>query len=179
VEKDRIDRLSVLDTPARSLAVFPRPQFPNSAPGRTEYFFDRIKDPGNLGTVVRTAAWFGIARIWCSPESVDPFNPKVVQASMGGIATVEVRTARAEDVLETWRAEGRRIFKTGMKGLAPGALVEIDRLGLIFGSEGDGIRPEIDQMLSETVSISRAPNSSMESLNLAISTGILMHIRES
>ncbi len=178
VEKERLERLSALESPGRSLAVFPKPEFSNGSEQRTEYFFDRIKDPGNLGTVLRTAAWFGIARIWCSPESVDPFNPKVVQASMGGVASVEIRTASAKDAIETWQSEGRTVFKTGMRGREPAVLNEFDRVALIFGSEGDGIQAGIEQMLDRTISIGRAEHSTMESLNLAISTGILMHVRE-
>ena len=128
---------------------------------------DDIQDPGNLGTIIRTAEWFGINHIICSIGTVDAFNPKVVQATMGSLARVKVYyTALADFITQaempTFAAllEGKSIYKTtfGNAGL------------IIMGNEGNGIRKEIIEQVDHAITIPRI--GSAESLNVAIATTI-------
>ena len=87
------------------LAIPEYPEFDSKTISDLVLMLDDIKDPGNLGTIIRTADWFGIKQIICSPETVDAFNPKVVQASMGSLARVEVHYAELSKILKTKPAD--------------------------------------------------------------------------
>jgi len=128
---------------------------------------DGVQDPGNLGTIIRTADWFGFKELICSTDTVEAYNPKVVQASMGSLARIKVIYTDLEDVirrssLPTFAATlgGTSIFETkfGTEGL------------LILGNEGNGIRPEILEKVSNQVTIPLF--GAAESLNVAVSAGI-------
>jgi TrmH family RNA methyltransferase len=128
---------------------------------------DGIQDPGNLGTIIRTADWFGFKQVICSTDTAEAYNPKVVQASMGSLARMEVIYTNLEDLirnssLPTFAATlgGTSIFETnfGSEGL------------LILGNEGNGIRPEILEKVGNQVTIPQF--GAAESLNVAVSAGI-------
>jgi TrmH family RNA methyltransferase len=128
---------------------------------------DGIQDPGNLGTIIRTADWFGFKQVICSTDTAEAYNPKVVQASMGSLARMEVIYTNLEDLirnsnLPTFAATlgGTSIFETNFssEGL------------LILGNEGNGIRPEILEKVGNRVTIPQF--GAAESLNVAVSAGI-------
>ncbi|MEO1261869.1 MAG: RNA methyltransferase [Bacteroidota bacterium] len=137
-------------------------------------FLDEIKDPGNMGTILRIADWFGIKWVFLSDGCVEVYNPKVVQSSMGAflrIKTVKIPLAeivvQAKDlpVLGT-KLEGQSVFKITM----PEAAV------IVVGNESRGISPENSHLLTQAISIPRHPSGGAESLNAAVATGIICSI---
>ena len=135
-------------------------------------FLDGIQDPGNLGTILRIADWFGISRVFSSPDCVDPFNPKVVQATMGAFLRVSCIETTIDRLYQEYPGipiygevmDGENVFHTSLKG-ANGIIV--------IGNEGSGISPEAERLLSHRISIPPAAHSGAESLNAAVATGIL------
>jgi len=128
---------------------------------------DGVQDPGNMGTIIRTADWFGIEHIICSEDTVDVYNPKVVQATMGSLARVNVHYTQLTDVINRLKLpvfgallNGQNIYNTnfGTEGL------------VIMGNEGNGIRPQLQQLITAAVTIPRVGKA--ESLNVAMATTI-------
>lgn len=134
---------------------------------------DGVQDPGNLGTIIRIADWFGIENIYCSQDTVDVYNPKVVQATMGSIARVNVEYGDLRALIQSL-PEGTPVYGT----LLDGDNIyhdELDNRGLIvMGNEGKGITPEIKQMVNHRLLIPNFPEGreTAESLNVAIATAI-------
>ena len=134
---------------------------------------DGVQDPGNLGTIIRIADWFGIENIYCSQDTVDAYNPKVVQATMGSIARVNVEYGDLSALIQSL-PEGTPVYGT----LLDGDNIyhdELDNRGLIvMGNEGKGITPEIKQMVNHRLLIPNFPEGreTAESLNVAIATAI-------
>lgn len=130
---------------------------------------DGVQDPGNMGTIMRTSDWFGINHIICSKDTVDCYNEKVVQASMGSIFRVLVEYADLDELLENYDGpiygalmEGENVFK-----------MKFDQKGIILlGNEGNGIRPSTIEKITHPVHIPGAGN--VESLNVAVAGGILI-----
>jgi TrmH family RNA methyltransferase len=164
-------KISSLKTPQEIAALVKIPHWPslNNAQLKQKFslVLDGIQDPGNLGTIIRTADWFGIHDIICSGDTVDAYNPKVVQASMGSLSRVNVHYANLADVLVKINLpifgavlSGENIYKTnfGNEGL------------IVMGNEGNGMRPEIERLITKAVTIPRAGKA--ESLNVAIATAL-------
>lgn len=135
--------------------------------GKFSLVLDGMQDPGNMGTIVRTADWFGIRDIICSEDTVDVYNPKVVQASMGSLSRVNVHythlpTALPQIGLPVFGAmlNGENIYHTdfGTEGL------------IVMGNEGNGLRPEIEKLISKSVTIPGSGKA--ESLNVAIAAAL-------
>ncbi|MDB5138647.1 MAG: rRNA ((2479)-2-O)-methyltransferase [Mucilaginibacter sp.] len=129
---------------------------------------DGIQDPGNMGTIIRTADWFGIEHIICAEDTVDVYNPKVVQASMGSLSRINVYYTNLETFLPQIELpvfgamlNGGNIYHTdfGNEGL------------IVMGNEGNGMRPEIERLITKAVTIPRTGKA--ESLNVAIATALL------
>ncbi len=166
-----VEKISTLKTPQDIIALVKIPEWPvlsaNILQNKFSIVLDGIQDPGNMGTIIRTADWFGIKHIICSDDTVDVYNPKVVQATMGSIAHVSVYYTGLETFLSKIKLplfgallEGENIYKTnfGNEGL------------VIMGNEGNGLRPEIIKMVQHAVTIPRMGNA--ESLNVGIATAI-------
>ena len=131
---------------------------------------DGINDPGNLGTIIRTMDWFGITQLVCSEDTVDFYNPKVIQSTMGSFTRIQIRYTRLTDFLSTYKGRkiGADISGTPLSDIGislPAAIV--------MGSESHGIRPEIRTLLDEFITISKIGKA--ESLNVGIATGIICH----
>ena len=138
-------------------------------------YLDGIQDPGNLGTILRTADWFGIEYIFCSPDTADIYNPKVVQASMGSICRTKVIYSNFEQIKKLSRIsnaeiagaflEGKNIFKE----MLPSKTI------LVIGNEGNGISKEIESEVQIKIMIPSfaTENITAESLNVAVATGII------
>ena len=166
-----LEKISTLKTPQEVLALVKMPQWPvlqyEHLKGKFSLVLDGIQDPGNLGTIIRIADWFGIENIICSDDTVDAYNPKVVQACTGSLARVKVHYARLNDFLPGVKLpvfgallDGSNIYKTdfGSEGL------------LVVGNEGNGIRPEVQKLVGKAVTIPRIGKA--ESLNVAIATAL-------
>jgi len=178
IRESDMERITAFKTPSPICAVFAMPEAEdekNFIP-KAEWILalDGISDPGNLGTLLRTAEWFGMFRVVCSADSVDAFNPKCVQASMGSAGRVKILYTDLPSFLHRMPAhipifgadmEGQSIYKVPV----PSAGI------LVLGSEGQGLRPEIRNQIKTWISIPRGHTGSRpESLNVAIAGSILI-----
>jgi rRNA methylases len=135
---------------------------------------DSVRDPGNLGTIVRLADWFGIKTILASTDTVELYNPKVVQATMGSIFRIEVRYCDLAEVLAGQKSEGRKIYGTFLEGENI-YTTDKDRNGIIvMGSESNGISPKVEACITHKITIPpfSCESHGPESLNVAIATAI-------
>jgi RNA methyltransferase, TrmH family len=164
-----LDRISFLSTPNMVLGIFKQPVKAVDA-GQWVILLDGIQDPGNLGTIIRIADWYGVQQIICSEDTADAFNPKVVQSSMGSIARVQVRYT---NLIQFVRAEQTRQFYAAvLDGDKLPAVKPSGASGLVIGNESAGIRKELLQELTHFVTIPKTGVA--ESLNAAVATGILL-----
>ena len=181
ITSDELKKISDLVTPNQILAVAEIP-FPDSeyiyTPGTISIMLDGIRDPGNMGTILRTADWFGIKKLICSTDSVDIFNPKVVQASMGSIGRVEASYLDLELFLKQISPE---IPVYGALLHAPSITEKkFTKAGIILvGSESHGISEKLIPFINEPVHIPRFSFSDSlnktESLNASIANGIICY----
>jgi TrmH family RNA methyltransferase len=165
-----LGRMSSLKNPNRVLAVCHKDWSQKEVSGGWILALDEISDPGNLGTIIRICDWMGVESIVCATDSVELFNPKVVQASMGSLFRVAVSYANLEDYLE--KSGSETILEADMKGDSIYKF-EFPKKGiLVMGSESHGLRPEISAKCTGKISIPQFGGG--ESLNVAVSTGILL-----
>lgn len=129
---------------------------------------DGINDPGNLGTIIRTADWFGIEAVLLNDESVDPYNPKVVNASKGSFSRVKVYKQSLPGLLADYNGE---VLAADMHGESINELGPISSCVLVMGSESHGISHEIEKYITTRITIPSAGNA--ESLNVGVATGII------
>ena len=166
-----LEKFSSLTTPQEVIALVKIPQWPvlqtQQLANSFSLVLDGIQDPGNLGTIIRTADWFGIGNIICSDDTVDAYNPKVVQATMGSLARVKVHYTNIATFLKAAKLpiygallDGENIYKTdfGTEGL------------IVMGNEGNGISADIEALIQKRVTIPQLGKA--ESLNVAIATAI-------
>lgn len=133
---------------------------------------DGIKDPGNLGTIMRTADWFGINTIICGTDTVDAFNPKTIAASMGSFLRVKTVQYELEDILASAKSNGVAVYATAMKGTALGDINFKKPCIIVMGSESHGVKPKLQSLASETITIPRIGKA--ESLNVGVAAGIIL-----
>lgn len=135
---------------------------------------DKINDPGNLGTIIRTADWFGLKQIILSEDCVDVYNPKVVRSTMGSLFHVNIfKTKHIDTTLATLKNNhGYIINALDMKGETISKLKSSQKNIYVFGSESHGVRAELDELIDNRYTIPGAGNT--ESLNVAVAAGILM-----
>ncbi len=170
IGEGELRKISSLTTPPGVLATANLPAFQPLEGGLT-FYLDGIRDPGNLGTILRIADWFGFSAVYCSPDCADAFSPKVVQASMGAILHVPVAELPLADLLLSWGE--RPVVGAVLDGTnAFQASLPTEAL-LVVGSESEGIRPEIARHLTHRLTLPRTPGSRAESLNAAVAAGIL------
>ena len=171
ISLNNIQKISALTTPPDIIALVKIPQWPaiqySTLQKKFSLVLDGIQDPGNMGTIIRTADWFGIDHIICSEDCVDVYNPKVVQATMGSLSRVNVHYTDIAGVLTEVKLpvygallDGENIYTTnfGTEGL------------IVMGNEGNGLRPDIIRLVNKAVTIPRTGKA--ESLNVAIATAI-------
>lgn len=178
ISRKELEQASGLVSPQAVLALVKIPVYhfdPESLTGETVLAFEAIRDPGNLGTIMRTADWFGIRHILCSPDSVDCFNPKVVQSSMGAFLRVQVHYTDLEKAVaeRAWRT--KPVYGTLLKGENLYE-AELDRAPLvIFGNEARGLSPRLRPLVAKALTIpSFSPDGiASESLNLASSVAVV------
>ena len=186
-----IERASSLRTPQGSIAVFRKPQFqlPVIQPDTLYLALDGIQDPGNLGTIIRTADWFGIRDIICSANTADCFSPKVVQATMGALARVRVHYTDLPAWLtntqhSTLNSQPSTIYGTLLTGkdlYAPDAIPDKRSGIIVMGNEGNGLSPEVRKLITHSLRIPSFPPDAptSESLNVAIATAVILaHFRQ-
>jgi len=171
IEVFELEKMSMLQTPNQVLAVAMMPQQVKALDlgGQLTLVLDGIQDPGNMGTIIRTADWFGITQIVASEDTVDVYNPKVIGATMGSFMRVSVTYKNLQEWMPTVKLrvygallEGENIFTTNAvkEGL------------LVIGSEGKGIRENILDLITYPVTIPKIGGA--ESLNAGIAAGIIV-----
>jgi TrmH family RNA methyltransferase len=172
VSGSELEKISQLKTPNQVLAVLKKFETGESitVKGKISLVLDTIQDPGNMGTIIRIADWFGVEQIICSEECADIYNPKVVQATMGSIARVKVFYTELEEWLQNQKEisiyaallEGKDVSKIGVlkEGL------------IMIGNESKGISDRLLNLVTEKITIPQKGKA--ESLNAAVATGIIL-----
>lgn len=175
---DEVRKASLLKNPQDVIALFRKPAADSgvclSRLSGLSLFLDNVQDPGNLGTIIRVADWFGITHLFCSEGSADVYNPKVVQATMGSLARVKVHCCPAKEFFPALPV-GMKVFGTFMDGDNIYA-VDLPRDGVVvMGNEGNGISHETERYINERLSIPllHREGSRPESLNVAMATAIV------
>jgi TrmH family RNA methyltransferase len=167
-----LEKISQLTTPNQVLGIIEKIQWKNDPEikGNISLALDTIQDPGNMGTIIRLADWFGIKNIFCSVECADVYSPKVVQSSMGSISRVRVEYT---DIL-SWARENNdvRIYAAVLGGRDVTKMEKISEGIIIIGNESKGINKEIVKLANVHVTI--LGKGKAESLNAAAATGIIL-----
>ena len=179
VSEDELSRISFLQHPQQVLAVFPMPSYdesidyPKELKEKLTLALDSVQDPGNLGTIIRIADWFGIETILCSHETADAYNPKVIQATMGSIARVRIIYTDLTKTLEAIASE-MPIYGTFLDGENIHSRQLPKEAVIVMGNEGKGISQEVAKLVTDRVLIPNYPagRPTADSLNVAIATAI-------
>ncbi|MFP2997355.1 RNA methyltransferase [Spongiivirga sp. MCCC 1A20706] len=173
ITERELQKISFLKTPNKVLAVFKIPEQPAIFKKGLTVVLDDVRDPGNLGTIIRLCDWFGVVQLVCSEQTVDCFNPKVVQATMGSIARVQVIYTDLDTYLSK---ESRPIYAAVMNGASIYADTLPQDAVLIMGNEANGISESVQQFATHPVTIPRFGTlQKTESLNVAMATSILLN----
>jgi TrmH family RNA methyltransferase len=166
-----LEKISALHTPNQVLAVFEKAApAPLKLAGNISLVLDDVQDPGNMGTIIRIADWFGVKNIVCSLHSADIYNPKVVQSTMGSLGRVNIIYAN----LSEWLAQnnGISVYAAALDGKNLAQVKTLQEAILIIGNESKGISEAILQLATEKITIPRI--GAAESLNAAVATGIIL-----
>lgn len=173
VDEKELKKISFLKTPQQALAVFRIPDFREIQLSGLILVLDGVRDPGNLGTMIRLCDWFGIEQIICSEDTVDCYNPKVVQASMGSLTRVKVFYTNVAGIIFDNKEipvygamlEGENIYKSELPEFA----------FIVMGNEANGVSEEVESLLTHRINIPQFGNSQdTESLNVATATAIIL-----
>jgi TrmH family RNA methyltransferase len=171
VDEIMLSRLSFLTTPNQVIGVFKIPDHGKFTPaGQVSLMLQNIQDPGNMGSIIRCADWFGIKQVVCSLDCVDAFNPKTVQATMGSIARVKVFNEDLSVILNAHK--NIPVYAATLSGKNIDECKKISEGIIIIGNESKGISDEIMKLSTEKITIPRKGNA--ESLNAAVATGIIL-----
>jgi TrmH family RNA methyltransferase len=172
ISETDLKRISFLTTPNKALAVFKMPKPKDIDGNQLILALDDIRDPGNLGTIIRLCDWFGVKDLVCSEATVDCFNPKVIQATMGSITRVNISYVNLEQFIED---SSLPIFGAFMEGESVYSTKLPDKGILVMGNEANGISEEIEAVITEKISIPRfGDTQTTESLNVATATAIFL-----
>lgn len=175
---EELRQLSSLKTPHNAIAIVPKPDFKldnvKISKGLTAAL-DCVQDPGNLGTIIRAAAWFGIKDIVCSMDCVDVYNPKVIQSSMGAILHVNIHYTDLRKFLSAAKEKSLPVFGTMLEGECLYDHKLANKGIIIFGNESRGISDELTPFLSDKIMIPGADQSKpgIESLNVSMAASVI------
>jgi len=177
IEAREFTKISNQKSPQGVLAVFKKREDtwkPEDIIQKLTLALDDIQDPGNLGTIIRIADWFGITHVFCSEHTADAYNPKTIQATMGALARVRVHTVNLKEFLETGPVN-EPVYGTFMDGenvydksLSPHGVI-------VMGNEGNGISNEIEKLVTDRLLIPNFPVGQLtsESLNVGVATALI------
>jgi RNA methyltransferase, TrmH family len=167
-----LERLSFLSTPNQVVGLFAIPALsPLSLKNKVSIIADGIQDPGNLGTIVRCADWFGIEQVICSKDAADIYNPKAVQSTMGSIARVKVYYEDLHSLL-TKNHNQLRVYAATLNGTDIKKIKPLTEGAIVIGNESKGISDALLSLVDEKITITRKGKA--ESLNAAVATGIIL-----
>jgi TrmH family RNA methyltransferase len=167
-----LQRISGLKTPNTAVAIFRMPEHKVIIDSSLVVALDDVRDPGNLGTIIRLCDWFGIEHLVCSLETVDCFNPKVVQATMGSLTRVQMTYTNLEEYIKQSKLE---VFGTFMDGTSIYSEALPKNGIIVMGNEANGISPKIERLVHKKIGIPRFGNlKATESLNVATAAAIIL-----
>ena len=172
ISNNDLKRISSLKTPNKVLAVVKIKKVSLDLNSNTVLALDGVKDPGNLGTIIRLADWFGVKDIICSDDCVDYLNPKVVQSSMGSFTRVNLHYTSLIDAFKKY--SDYKLFMTVLNGTPVGDMSDVKKKIIVMGSESKGIREEILELTSEKITIPKSKSSKAESLNVSVAAAIIL-----
>lgn len=168
-----LKKISALKTPNNILAVFHQPKEKEITTNNWVVAVDDVRDPGNLGTIIRLCDWFGITNLFCSTQTVDCYNPKTLQATMGSLARVNIVYGDLEAFLKSTKMpvygafmDGKNVYKedfTAENGV------------LVMGNEANGVSATVEKLITKKISIPQYGAKTTESLNVATATAILLN----
>lgn len=172
IDERELKKISFLQHPKDSVAICQIPGNMQFEESNLQLILDGIQDPGNLGTIIRLADWFGIKNLICSEDTADLYNPKVIQASMGSFTRVNLFYTQIDHFL----TESANLnIGTDMVGENIYQFEFPDKLNLVLGNEGNGMRPSTVDLLHHKVCIPRfGPSQSTESLNVSVAASIIL-----
>lgn len=176
ISKAELDKISLFENNNFGVALvhIPKTDFQLPEKGDFSLVLDNIQDPGNMGTIIRTAAWFGFDKIYCSLTTVDVYNHKVLQSTMGNFTKVHLQYCDlVNDLFANLNLDDFDTFGAFLEGENYKHLSPKQGL-LVFGNEGKGISQEVEKYITKKIKIP-AVNESVESLNVAVAAGILMN----
>lgn len=170
--ESELKKMSALKNNNGVLAVFKIPEQKSYQATGLQVFLESIRDPGNLGTIIRLCDWYGISQLICSEDTVDCYNPKVVQATMGSIARVSIHYTSLLSLLKETKLP---TYAAVMNGENVYAETLSEEAILVMGNEANGISEELVKLIQHRITIPNfSKNNSAESLNVATATGILL-----
>ena len=169
---DELEKISHLTTPNQVIAIVKKIEWQREPEvrGAISLVLDTIQDPGNMGTIIRLADWFGVKNIFCSIDSADVYNPKVVQSSMGSISRVRVEYGDILSFLKKY--EEIRIYAAVLDGRDITKMEKINEGIIVIGNESKGITEEVLKFANVKITIPRKGKA--ESLNAGVATGIIL-----
>jgi len=175
---EELKKLSTLKTPHNALAVIVMPEFipdPEDLRKELTVALECVQDPGNLGTIIRAAAWFGLKNIYCSPDCVDVYNSKVIQASMGAILQIRVHYTDLHELLKKAIDLDLPVFGTMINGESIYTSRLADKGIILLGNESKGISDELMPFVTNKISIPRLAEatSGIESLNVSMAASVV------
>lgn len=179
ITNEEMKKISGLSTPSNVFALIEIPEFKISYEDLSNTLIlalDDIQDPGNLGTIIRLADWFGIDTVLCTNETVDAFSPKVIQSCMGAISRVKIIYCDLEETLKELNAKyNLPVYGTFMEGDDIYKVNLSSKGVIVMGNEGNGISPKIEKIVSKKIHIPTFANNrtAVESLNVAMATAIV------
>lgn len=177
-ESSYIKKISSLKTPSSVIGVFRISNSPtddDQIENSLSLLLDDIQDPGNLGTIIRIADWFGIKQIFCSQNTVDLYNPKVIQATMGAIARINLSYTSLSDLIVKYQSPDFPVYGTFLEGKTIYNCELKNKGFIVMGNEGKGVSDEIRNLVSDKLFIPNFPSDqhTSESLNVSVATAII------
>lgn len=179
ISTKEMGQISALKNPSEILVVFEIPSLSDSSNSVKDFIIalDDIHDPGNLGTIIRTADWFGINNIVCSENSVDVYNPKVVQATMGSLSRVNVSKVSIKEFIQNLDPDVP-VYGAMLQGKATTEFNNPSPGVILIGSEAHGISSELENLITDRITIpllNKSTSSQPESLNASVACAIICY----
>jgi TrmH family RNA methyltransferase len=171
ISEKELERISFHSSPNQVLAIFTKPVFKKSLrPEGLILLLDTIQDPGNFGTIIRTADWFGVKYIVCSEDTVDVFNPKVVQSAMGSLVRVEINYRNLVEYIRM--NPDVPVYAGSLTGEDLKEKIKLPKVMLLMGNESKGVSHILESLALKKIRI--PGKGAAESLNVAVATGIIL-----
>ena len=173
VTENILKYISELDNPQKIMGICKK-IIPNENLGNKILILDKVQDPGNLGTIIRSAVAFNVDTIILSEDTVSIYNSKVIRASQGMLFHINIKIGNLKEEIDNLKRQNYKIYSTDVNnGKSLKSLEKIDKFAIIMGNEGNGVSDEINKLSDEYIYINM--NENCESLNVAIATSIILY----